>query len=1708
MYNFPTFAKFNFSFFIFFLLLFPLVAYPQTASLQNSASSKSLSAATASKSQEGKSLWVYRNPFNRRLFLENVGQFKGKINTPGSTIKYAVCDKETWMYFSPTGLTYRHDQRPELTEREMDKAEFAKNEKEKQEAIQAMQRVFTTFVNMQWLGSNPDVQIETMGEAPDHFSYPPDIIEGNTSTETFIARGFEKITYKNLYKNIDVEYTMMPFEKGGFKYTIILHPGADASVIKMKYSDIRKLKLDREGNITIKSQMGDIVDHAPQTFYKDGATISSQFILNDNIVSFSLGAYDASKTVVIDPWTTTTGAANTNAYDVDFDDFGNVYTYGGPANYQVVKFNPSGVQQWAFNANFNGTGSYGDFAVDQKSQSIYIGESVNLGTGAQVRKIRGGASSATQLAVFAGDSRFNEIWRMQYNPCIGKTVMGGASTSAPSYFQAAMLDTNVSALTPVNMFGASEPYHDIGLLAVDDYGSTYMLTARSVFGNSSILDNSMAKAPVPALSPTTWQISSGLTLVEYTTNTYVTESTSAYNGMAVSPNFLYTYDGMTLKKWNMTTGAAITSVVVGGATAANYNYGGITVDRCDNIYVGFNNKIFRYDVNLVNQATVATCAGNVFDLRIGKNDILYACGASFVQALSAYPCTNNTMTLAMSSTGSCSGTSSATVAVSGGTSPYTYSWSTSPVQTTATASNLSAGTYTVTVTDGSCAKAIATNTITVTAGPGVPVTVTPTTSTICEGASTNLTASGANSYSWAPTTGLNTSIGATVVASPTVTTTYTVTGTTTGCSGTAVTTVNVDPLPTVAVNSPDVCTGQSAVLTASGASTYSWSPATSLSATTGTSVTTTTAVAINYIVTGTSAAGCVNTAQSSVTISTMPSSNAGADITICSGATGNIGAPATVGYVYIWSPTTGLSSSTAPDPTVTLTNVTASPVTSSYTVTTSPAGCSSTDVVNVTVKPKDNAAFSYPSSTVCQTGGTDPVATIAGTTGGTFTFTPAGLSINSSTGLITLASSTLNTYTVTYTTTGLCPDTSSFVISIVNVPVATFSYAGPYCQDATPDPLPTFPSGASAGVFSASPAGLVFVNTATGEVDLSASTPNAYTVTNSIAAGGGCPAATATNTITINAVPVTTVTNTVVCSGVSTTLTAGGATSYVWSDASTLSTLTVSPLNTTSYTVTGTTAGCSSSAVGTVTTNPIPAVTVNSATVCAGTPATLTASGATSYSWSDGSSASSLTAAPGTTTPYIVTGTSAGCSSSATGTITVDPIPTVTVNSPVICIGLSATLMASGATSYLWSTTSTANPLFVTPVSTTSYTVTGTTAGCSASAVSTVTVTQLPVITVNSTTICSGQSSTLTAGGGATYAWSTGASGNTITISPTATTSYTVSDNTPGCSGSATATVTVNPTPVLTVNSAIICQGQSATLTASGANTYLWSTGSVTSTLTDSPLVNTSYTVTGTSSNCSTSASASITVLPVPVITATGASICSGSTAIINANGGTSYVWSSGSVASSASVSPLTNANYTVTGTAGGCSSNAVAAVTVFPIPTAAFSGTPNPVGVLEPVITFTDRSSADVNYWAWDFGDGDSLVGTQNPIHQFPPMEATYTVTLTVQNAGSCPNSISKTVVVGPDFTFYIPNAFSPNDDQKNDVFGASGGGIQKFQLLVFDRWGNQIFSTDDITQTWDGKVKGKADVAQQDVFVWKVTITDVFKKEHDFIGTVTIVK
>ena len=386
-----------------------------------------------------------------------------------------------------------------------------------------------------------------------------------------------------------------------------------------------------------------------------------------------------------------------------------------------------------------------------------------------------------------------------------------------------------------------------------------------------------------------------------------------------------------------------------------------------------------------------------------------------------------------------------------------------------------------------------------------------------------------------------------------------------------------------------------------------------------------------------------------------------------------------------------------------------------------------------------------------------------------------------------------------------------------------------------------------------------------------------------------------------------------ICPGSTATLTASGATSYAWTaglSASTGSSVTASPSSTTSYTVTGTSGTCTGTAVSTVTVNPLPTLTVSPISICAGASGTLTVSGASTYSWAPATGLSattgtSVTANPAATTTYTVTGTSAaGCTSSATVIVTVNPIPVTTVNSPTICEGASATLTAAGATSYAWTTGDLTNPISVTPATTTSYTVTGTSLGCSSTAVATVTVNPLPITTVNSPTICAGAAATLTAAGATSYAWTTGDLTNPISVTPATTTSYTVTGTTSGCSSTAVATVTVNPSPTTTISSTVsgvastsICAGDSATLTAAGASSYVWSTGDLTNPITVTPATTTAYTVTGTSGSCSTTASVTVTViLPVSsTITITGNAVIIAGTSenysIAPDPNATSYQW-------------------------------------------------------------------------------------------------------------------------------------------------------------------------------------------------------------------------
>ncbi|MBS1638296.1 MAG: T9SS type A sorting domain-containing protein [Bacteroidetes bacterium] len=253
------------------------------------------------------------------------------------------------------------------------------------------------------------------------------------------------------------------------------------------------------------------------------------------------------------------------------------------------------------------------------------------------------------------------------------------------------------------------------------------------------------------------------------------------------------------------------------------------------------------------------------------------------------------------------------------------------------------------------------------------------------------------------------------------------------------------------------------------------------------------------------------------------------------------------------------------------------------------------------------------------------------------------------------------------------------------------------------------------------------------------SAPGTYTAT-LISANSTATSVPVTHTFVVTANPNVTVPSATVCAGQSATLTASGASSYVWSTSATTSSVIVTPSVTTIYTVTGTTAGCVGTQTVSVLMGTMP-VSVNSATICSGGSATLSASGVSTYTWDSGSNAASIVVSPTVATDYTVTGTSVyGCTAFAIAQVGITSSPVISVNSATICAGQTATLTASGVSSYTWSNNSNNATINVNPTSTAVYTISGQASGCGASAPQTTTVTvhALPSVSMTavSGTIC------------------------------------------------------------------------------------------------------------------------------------------------------------------------------------------------------------------------------------------------------------------------------------------------------------------------------------------------------------------------------------
>ncbi len=738
-----------------------------------------------------------------------------------------------------------------------------------------------------------------------------------------------------------------------------------------------------------------------------------------------------------------------------------------------------------------------------------------------------------------------------------------------------------------------------------------------------------------------------------------------------------------------------------------------------------------------------------------------------------------------------------------------------------------------------------------------------------------------------------------------------------------------------------------------------------------------------------------------------------------------------------------------------------------YTITRTTSGtCPSSSTGTVTINNADNSSFTYGAAAYCKNGA-DPTPTIPGPAG-TFTSSPAGLSINATTGTIDVSASTAGTYTITRTTSGTCPSSSTGTVTINNADNAGFTYAATaYCKDGS-DPTPTI-SGIPGGTFTSSPAGLS-INASTGTIDVSASTAATYTVTYTTT--GTCPN-TATFSVTINNLDNSSFTYGAAAyckNGSDPTPTIPGPAGTFTSSPAGLSinaitgTIDVSASTAGTYTLTRTTSGtCPSSSTGTITINNADnaGFTYGAAAYCKnGTDPTPTISGLVGGTFTSSPAGLSINASTGTidvsastAATYTVTYTTAGtCPNSATFSVTInnadnssftygaaayckngsDPTPTIP--------GPAGTFTSSPAGLSINATTGTID---VSASTAGTYTITRTTSGtCPSSSTGTITINNADnaAFTYGLAAYCkNGTDPTPIISGlaGGTFTsspagLSINASTGTIDVSASTAATYTVTYTTAGtCPNSATFSVTINnaDNASFTYGAPAYCKsGADPTPTIAGlpGGTFTStpaglsinpSTGTIDVSASTAATYTVTYSTTGTCPNLATF-SVTINNADNAGFSYGAAAYCKNGTdptpTISGLPGGT-FTSSPAGLSINATtgiidVSASTAATYTVTyTTAGTCPNSAIFSVTINNADNAGFSygAAAYCKNAIDPTPTISGLPGGTFT----SSPAGLSINASTGTIDVSASTAATYTVAYTT--AGTCPNSATFSVTI-----------------------------------------------------------------------------------------------
>ncbi len=655
--------------------------------------------------------------------------------------------------------------------------------------------------------------------------------------------------------------------------------------------------------------------------------------------------------------------------------------------------------------------------------------------------------------------------------------------------------------------------------------------------------------------------------------------------------------------------------------------------------------------------------------------------------------------------------------------------------------------------------------------------------------------------------------------------------------------------------------------------------------------------------------------------------------------------------------------------------------------------------------------------------------------------------------------------------------------------------------------------------------------------------------------------------ISVIPTPTPAVSGATVCEGTTANLSvAGGSTNstYAWTGPGGFSSNIMAPsipnaqaVNNGIYNVIVAISTCTALGTGTVVVKPNPIMQASSSgNYCFAQSFSLSSSGSSSYSWTGPNGfTSNLQNPPGfvnsltNSGTYTVLGTTNGCTATATTPVLINPLPTITGNSTGnVCQNQAVTLSASGGTSYVWagpsnfSSTQASNVFPVAPLNLNgTYTITGTDAnGCVNTATISQLVYSLPTPQALGAAACLHEDLTLNVTPASTYQW-IGPNGFTSTqqnptltnVSFAAIGNYSVLVTSAfGCTATSVAYCNVNSIPTIGFTGTTeVCKGGSFTFTGTGGLNYKWLTMYGVLTLnnsytisTTSPSLQTTYTLVGADANgCLNTVVISPIVLPLPQAQVTPKKIggctpfCTTFDLAQTSTNITSLAWNftngnsfsdSTKITQCFEVAGIHTVNINMVDSRG-CKNVVTNTVEAYPIPKADFSFSPDAPNDNNYVVSFTDLTkNAVITGWHWDFyANGSDTSAKQNPTYSFPNV-GNYFVYLRVISNHQCSDSIVKKLEVVEDETFYIPNAFTPNGDGGNDVFNPKAVGIKKFHMDIFDRWGQLVYSTNDIEKGWDGRSKKGGDILPQDVYVYKITVTQSTSKSKQYVGHVTLIR